>query len=128
MAFLTDFRENPSTLSTDGGEVAAEDIALKRHGQNNITKRSTTSHKPFKSVRLANPKPRRYFHTFISITAELIISTGLFFSMHIIKQTKIIMTEGRVEPKMYKTPVFIGADRKGEEKTRTKNPNKSQVR
>lgn len=28
MAFLTDFRENPSTLSTDGDVVAAEDIAL----------------------------------------------------------------------------------------------------
>lgn len=28
LAFLTDFRENPSTLSTDGGVVAAEDIAL----------------------------------------------------------------------------------------------------
>ncbi|TNN59377.1 hypothetical protein EYF80_030392 [Liparis tanakae] len=28
LAFLTDFRENPSTLSTDGDVVAAEDIAL----------------------------------------------------------------------------------------------------
>lgn len=34
LAFLTDFRENPSTLSTDGGVVGAEDISLlkrKRH-------------------------------------------------------------------------------------------------
>lgn len=28
LAFLTDFRENPSTLSTDGGVVGAEDISL----------------------------------------------------------------------------------------------------
>lgn len=30
LAFRTDFRENPSTLSTDGGVVAAEDIALEK--------------------------------------------------------------------------------------------------
>lgn len=30
LAFRTDFLEKPSTLSTDGGAVAAEDIALKQ--------------------------------------------------------------------------------------------------
>lgn len=33
LAFLTDFRENPSTLSTEGAVVAAEDIALVRETQ-----------------------------------------------------------------------------------------------
>lgn len=33
LAFRTDFRENPSTLSTDGGVVAAEDIALEKESK-----------------------------------------------------------------------------------------------
>ncbi len=33
LAFRTDFRENPSTLSTDGGVVAAEDIALEKENE-----------------------------------------------------------------------------------------------
>lgn len=33
LAFRTDFRENPSTLSTDGGVVDAEDIALEKENE-----------------------------------------------------------------------------------------------
>lgn len=39
MAFLTDFRENPSTLSTDGDVVAAEDIALLGENTHHVSRR-----------------------------------------------------------------------------------------
>ena len=55
LAFLTDFRENPSTLSTDGGVVGAEDISL-------LKRKRYHKHIPKAEAQERDPTPQKRDH------------------------------------------------------------------